>query len=142
MQNTVVLGAGHWHLPLYRDAFAGHHRIVGVWDTDGDAAERAAADLGTTAYGSVADCLGAKPDLAYVLGVHAEMPAICRQLIAAKIPFVLEKPGAAAVADLAAAGILVAPGTFYGQAGAGHVRAALTVTDERVAEAAARLTGA
>jgi succinyldiaminopimelate transaminase len=48
----------------------------------------------------------------------------------------------ATVADLAAAGILVAPGTFYGQAGAGHVRAALTVTDERVAEAAARLTGA
>ena len=102
MQNTVVLGAGHWHLPLYRDAFAEHHRIIGVWDTDGDTAEPAAAELGTTAYGSVADCLAAKPDLAYVLGVHAEMPDICRQLIAAKIPFVLEKPGAAAVADLAA----------------------------------------
>jgi len=102
MQNTMVLGAGHWHLPLYRDAFAEHHRIIGVWDTDGDAAERAAADLGVTSCGSVADCLAAKPDLAYVLGVHAEMPDICRQLIAAKIPFVLEKPGAAAVAGLAA----------------------------------------
>jgi len=102
MQNTVVLGGGHWLLPLYRGAFAEHHRIIGVWDTDGHAAERAAADLGTTAYGSVADCLRAKPDLAYVLNVHTEMPDICRQLIAAKIPFVLEKPGAAAVADLAA----------------------------------------
>ena len=36
-------------------------------------------------------------------------------------------------------GILVAPGDFYGEAGARHVRVALTGTDERVAAAAARL---
>ena len=35
-------------------------------------------------------------------------------------------------------GILVAPGAFYGTAGARHVRVALTATDERVAAAAAR----
>jgi succinyldiaminopimelate transaminase len=46
------------------------------------------------------------------------------------------------VADLAAQGILVAPGSFYGAAGAGHVRLALTATDERIREAAARLGGA
>jgi succinyldiaminopimelate transaminase len=40
---------------------------------------------------------------------------------------------------LAEAGILVAPGEFYGQAGAQHVRVALTATDERVAAAARRL---
>jgi succinyldiaminopimelate transaminase len=45
------------------------------------------------------------------------------------------------VDDLAALGILVAPGTFYGPTGALHVRVALTATDERVAAAAARLTG-
>jgi predicted dehydrogenase len=50
----------------------------------------------------VADCLATQPDLAYVLGIHAAMPDICRRLIAARIPFVLKKPGAAAVADLAA----------------------------------------
>lgn len=43
------------------------------------------------------------------------------------------------VADLADRGILVAPGDFYGPAAAGHVRIALTASDERVAEAAARL---
>jgi succinyldiaminopimelate transaminase len=43
------------------------------------------------------------------------------------------------VADLAARGVLVAPGEFYGPAGAGHVRVALTATDERIAELAARL---
>jgi succinyldiaminopimelate transaminase len=36
-------------------------------------------------------------------------------------------------------GILVAPGDFYGSAGARHVRVALTATDERVEAAAVRL---
>ncbi len=45
------------------------------------------------------------------------------------------------VAGLAERGVLVAPGAFYGAAAAGHVRVALTATDERVAEAARRLTG-
>jgi succinyldiaminopimelate transaminase len=44
------------------------------------------------------------------------------------------------VRRLAELGILVAPGAFYGAAGARHVRLALTATDERVAAAAARLT--
>lgn len=44
------------------------------------------------------------------------------------------------VAWLAARGILVAPGDFYGPAGARHVRVALTATDERVAEAVQRLS--
>ena len=40
---------------------------------------------------------------------------------------------------LAERGILVAPGEFYGERGAKHVRVALTTTDERVEAAAARL---
>ena len=40
---------------------------------------------------------------------------------------------------LAERGILAAPGTFYGRAGAQHVRIALTASDERIAAAAARL---
>jgi len=47
----------------------------------------------------------------------------------------------AAARDLAAkAGIVVAPGEFYGPAGAEHVRIALTATDERVAAAVERLS--
>ena len=42
-------------------------------------------------------------------------------------------------AVLAEAGILVAPGSFYGPAGARHIRVALTATDERIAAAVARL---
>jgi succinyldiaminopimelate transaminase len=40
---------------------------------------------------------------------------------------------------LAEAGILVAPGEFYGPAGKSHVRVALTATDERIDAAVARL---
>ncbi len=40
---------------------------------------------------------------------------------------------------LAGLGILVAPGDFYGEAGDGFVRVALTATDERIAAACARL---
>jgi succinyldiaminopimelate transaminase len=40
---------------------------------------------------------------------------------------------------LAAKGILVAPGEFYGPTGGRHVRFALTATDERIAAAAERL---
>jgi succinyldiaminopimelate transaminase len=43
------------------------------------------------------------------------------------------------VAALADLGILVAPGDFYGEAGARHVRVAFTATDERVAAAVRRL---
>ncbi len=43
------------------------------------------------------------------------------------------------VGRLADAGVLVAPGAFYGAAGRRHVRVALTATDERIATAAARL---
>lgn len=42
---------------------------------------------------------------------------------------------------LAGKGILAAPGDFYGPAGQHHVRLAFTATDERIASAAARLTG-
>lgn len=44
------------------------------------------------------------------------------------------------VDELAEIGILVAPGDFYGEAGARHVRFALTATDERVEAAVTRLT--
>jgi aspartate/methionine/tyrosine aminotransferase len=44
------------------------------------------------------------------------------------------------VQSLADLGILVAPGEFYGPAGAQHIRVALTATDERIDAAVARLS--
>ena len=45
------------------------------------------------------------------------------------------------VGDLAKHGVLVAPGEFYGDAGARFVRVAFTATDERVRAAVQRLGG-
>ena len=45
------------------------------------------------------------------------------------------------VAQLANLGILVTPGGFYGEAGARHIRVALTATDEQITAAAARIHG-
>ena len=43
------------------------------------------------------------------------------------------------VSWLADRGVLVAPGEFYGRAGAHHIRAAFTATDDRVEAAVRRL---
>ena len=49
--------------------------------------------------------------------------------------------GWAITADLAKTGLLVAPGDFYGSAGATHARLALTLTDDALALACERLSG-
>ncbi len=50
------------------------------------------------------------------------------------------RPSRLTVREFAAHGVLVAPGEFYGPAGAQHVRVAVTATDERIDAAVARLT--
>jgi succinyldiaminopimelate transaminase len=50
------------------------------------------------------------------------------------------RDGWGSVEVLARAGILVAPGEFYGPAGARYIRVALTATDERVRSAVTRLS--
>jgi succinyldiaminopimelate transaminase len=50
------------------------------------------------------------------------------------------EPALATVTWCADRGILVTPGYFYGEAGASHVRIALTATDDQIGDAAARLS--
>ena len=50
------------------------------------------------------------------------------------------EPAMRSVEWLAGRGILAAPGTFYGPAGAQHIRVALTASDERVDSAVSRLS--
>ena len=51
-----------------------------------------------------------------------------------------DEPCLDTLAWFAGRGILVAPGSFYGPAGAQHVRVAFTATDERIGAAVARLS--
>lgn len=50
------------------------------------------------------------------------------------------RPSRTTVRELAERGVLVAPGEFYGPAGAQHVRVAVTAPDERIDAAAARIS--
>ncbi len=50
------------------------------------------------------------------------------------------RPSRTTVREFADRGVLVAPGEFYGPAGAQHVRVAVTATDERIDAAVHRLT--
>jgi succinyldiaminopimelate transaminase len=52
-----------------------------------------------------------------------------------------DEPGLDTVSWLADRGVLAAPGSFYGEAGARHVRVALTATDERISRLRERLCG-
>ena len=49
------------------------------------------------------------------------------------------EPAMRSVDWLAERGVLVAPGTIYGPAGANYIRVALTASDERIQSAAGRL---
>jgi len=68
-----------------------------------------------------------------------EVPAAIEAFRENALPRLLETDGLCSVQLLADAGILVAPGEFYGPAGRSHVRVALTATDERIGAASTRL---
>lgn len=90
---TIVIGASHWHVPLYASAITEVHGFLGCSDTDPTripAALTAAADITTARW---QDLLGL-PDveLAYVFSPHNEMAAVCLALIDRGVAVVVEKP--------------------------------------------------
>ena len=94
--DVIFVGAGHWHYPLYRNPLntVKGVRITGIIDPDADVAARRAGPDDCPTETNLARFLDrARPDLAFVLGRHVDMPGNARTLIAAGVPFVLEKPG-------------------------------------------------
>lgn len=90
---TAVLGARHWHVPLYLSAWADTHDVVLVQDDEPDQISAIADRLDASVYGDVEVSLDAGPlDLAYVFGAHDRMRDTCLALIERGIPFVVEKP--------------------------------------------------
>lgn len=95
---AIVLGASHWHVPLYVDAILRRHRVLGVQDAAPEAAHGAWGVPVTTDVGALLDLPGV--DVAYVLSPHDEMAAICHALVERGIPFAVEKPAAMDAAQL------------------------------------------
>jgi predicted dehydrogenase len=90
---TIVVGASHWHVPLYAEAIAEVHDVVGLSDEDpgrvGDLAKLwdCPVEADWRRLLELRDI-----ELAYVFGPHDRMPEVCRALIERDIPFVVEKP--------------------------------------------------
>jgi len=102
---TIILGASHWHTPLYAHAIAEEHEVIGV--SDDDVSRVQVQDL-AKGWGAPVETDWRKlvdlPDvgLAYVFGPHDGMAEKCFALIDRGIPFVVEKPLGASLDELSA----------------------------------------
>ena len=99
---TIILGASHWHVPLYADRIAEQHDVVGVSDPDPSRTEHLARFWDAPLYRSWEDVLAAHADveLAYVFVPHDVMREVCLALVARRIPIVVEKPAGVSLQDL------------------------------------------
>jgi predicted dehydrogenase len=90
---TVVLGASHWHVPLYAATIAEVHSVVGLSDDD-PSRVRDLAELWDCPIEVDWRRLLQLPhvELAYVFGPHYRMAQMCLASIERRIPFVVEKP--------------------------------------------------
>lgn len=91
---TIVVGASHWHVPLYVPAMTDVHHVVGLSDVRPDLVADLAHLWGLPGVETDWHRLLDIPDveLAYVFGAHDEMASVCHALIERRIPFVVEKP--------------------------------------------------
>jgi predicted dehydrogenase len=96
-----VLGASHWHAPLYCDGLRRRFRVTAVQDPHPDRVRALAASLNAPVTGSVDDALSQDDiDVVFVFNPHHEMFAISRKLIDRGIPFVIEKPASTSIDEL------------------------------------------
>jgi predicted dehydrogenase len=101
----VLIGVSHWHVPFYLDPCLELPGIavVGVSDEDFSRAEAVAARAGCPAFTDYREmCVGLRPDFAFALGRHCDMPALGSFLIKAHIPFAMEKPCGTSLAEVQA----------------------------------------
>lgn len=90
---TIVIGAAHWHVPLYLPALLERNEIIGMHDPDPAQVAELSASAGVRATEDWRSLLSLEDvALAYVFGEHSRMMERCLALIDKGIPFVVEKP--------------------------------------------------
>lgn len=100
----ALIGVSHWHMPLLLEPLLKEEgiEIVGVCDPNRDVAGRYAERLGCSAYHAYSDlCVEQRPDFAFALAPHRDMPATASFLMDEGIPFVIEKPAGISANDIA-----------------------------------------
>jgi len=90
----ACLEAGHWHAPMWAKALATLGAPVCCWsESDPEARERRRGEIPGLCFASHRELLETeRPDLAFAFGSHDQMPAIAADLVAAGVPFTMEKP--------------------------------------------------
>jgi predicted dehydrogenase len=107
---VAVTGVGHYHAayyPGYLDLLRKHGcEIVGVADPDPRIAADRARLCDSVAFEDYREMLeSTRPEFVVALGRHVDMPDVFRHLVAAGVPFLMEKPwgiDAATMSGLAA----------------------------------------
>ena len=91
---VAILGAGHWHVPMYLKALQSLDvEIVGISDWSEAALERAGAELDCPRYRCFQDLLDErKPEFVFAHAMHDEMTHMAGVLVGRHQPFHMEKP--------------------------------------------------
>ena len=98
---AVVLGASHWHAPLYGSGLARRFHVAAVQSVEPEYARSLADAVGVPVSLTVEDALRHDGiDVVFVFSPHHEMAAISLNLIDRRIPFVIEKPAGASLDEL------------------------------------------
>ncbi len=89
----AFFGVGHWHAVMHAEsARTSGAEILTAWDADVAKADRFADTYGAKVVSSIEEALQQEPDLAVVMGKPFEMADLARQMIAIKMPILIEKP--------------------------------------------------
>jgi predicted dehydrogenase len=98
----AIVESTHWHMPLYLDALeAPNLRVVGVTDSARKTGAGLAKRFGCEVYNDLDELLEKQTvDFAFVFGRHIDMPGLAEKMIAASIPFAIEKPCGIRTADV------------------------------------------
>jgi len=96
-QRVAVIGADHYHAtstPNYLRILQQQKvDIVGVHAPDAAVAGKWATEYGSTPFTDYRALIDkTRPEFLIALGHHAAMPAECRYLVEARVPFLMEKP--------------------------------------------------
>lgn len=88
----AILGASHWHLPLYLPGLL-EHSVVGISDDNAGIAARYARQYGCPSYVDYKQMLAdTRPDFVFAFAPHYRMKEVSEYLLQQGIPFSMEKP--------------------------------------------------
>jgi len=98
---VVLLGASHWHAPCYwRPAKELGHEVILIDEEGRERVHKTAQTNGFACYDNYDVLDRLRPDFAFCLGRHRDMPRYTGMCIDRGIPFLAEKPGAADAATM------------------------------------------